>query len=96
MENQSITTIPTATTQQQRIIKKLIKELGAVIMNAINDPNVTDINANPDGNVWVERLDTSEIIKIGTLSHQARESIIKTVATSLDEVAHTTSSTIGG
>jgi type IV secretion system protein VirB11 len=91
-----ITAIPTASTQQQRIIKKLKRELGPVIMASLNDPNVTDINANPDGSVWVERLDIPDIIKITTLTHQARESIIKTVATSLNEVANKESSTIGG
>lgn len=96
MGAQGITAIPTAGTQQQRIIKKLERELGTAVIKALNDPNVTDINVNPDGNVWIERLDTPEIIKIATLSHQARESIIKIVATSLDEVANKESSTIGG
>ncbi|MBU1386957.1 MAG: Flp pilus assembly complex ATPase component TadA [Proteobacteria bacterium] len=91
-----ITPFPTANTQQQRIIKKLEKELGPTIMSALNDPNVTDINVNPDGNVWIERLDISDITKIAVLTPQARESIIKTVATSLNEVANKNSSTIGG
>ena len=56
MNETLITAIPTASTQQQRIIKKLKRELGPVIMASLNDPNVTDINANPDGSVWVERL----------------------------------------
>lgn len=96
MKDALIKTIPTASTQQQRIIKKLERELGAIIIKALNDPNVTDINVNPDGNVWIERLDTPEIKKITNLTHQARESIIKTVATSLDDVANKESSTIGG
>lgn len=91
-----IKTIPTANTQQQRIVKKIERELGQTILKALNDPKVTDINANPDGTVWIERLDTPKITKIATLSHQARESIIKTVATSLNEVANKESSTIGG
>ncbi len=96
MGSKDVKTLPTASTQQQRIIKKLQRELGSVIMDALNDPFVTDINVNPDGNVWVEKLDTPDITKIATLTHQARESIIKTVATSLDEVANKESSTIGG
>lgn len=96
METQSITKIPTANTRQQKIINKLKKELGSKIIDALSDSNVTDINANPDGSVFVERLDTHEIKQITTLSHLARESIIKTVATSLDQVANKESSTIGG
>ena len=96
MIHASITKIPTANSQQERIIKKIQRELGPIIMKALNDPNVTDINVNPDGNVWVERLDTSEIIQIATLTYHARESIIKTIATSLNEVANKESSTIGG
>jgi type IV secretion system protein TrbB len=96
LNNASITKIPTANSQQERIIKKIQRELGPIIMKALNDPNVTDINVNPDGNVWVERLDTSEIIQIATLTYHARESIIKTIATSLNEVANKESSTIGG
>ncbi|MBU1389348.1 MAG: Flp pilus assembly complex ATPase component TadA [Proteobacteria bacterium] len=96
MENDKIKNIPTAKTQQQRIITKLQKELGSIIMEALYNPNVTDINVNPDGNVWVERLDTPDIVNITNLSPQARESIIKTVATSLDDVANKEFSTIGG
>ncbi len=96
MNHASITKIPTANSQQERIIKKIQRELGSIIMKALNDPNVTDINVNPDGNVWIEQLDTSEIIQIATLTYHARESIIKTVATSLNEVANKEFSTIGG
>lgn len=96
VENQNIASLPTARTQQQRIIKKLEKELGPVILDALNDPNVTDINANPDGKVFVERLDTSDITQIATLTTLARESIIKIVATSLDQIANKESATIGG
>jgi type IV secretion system protein VirB11 len=92
----SITPIPTASTQQHRVVEKLKKELGSHIMAALNDINVTDINVNPDGKVFVERLDTQEIKQIATLSNLARESIIKTVATSLDQVANTDCPTIGG
>ncbi len=91
-----VKTFPAARSRKQRIVKKLTIELGQDIATALADPNVTDINANPDGKVFVERLDTPEINQITTLSHQARESIIKTVATSLDQVANKENSTIGG
>ena len=96
MNDTSIATIPTASTQQDRIIKKIEQELGPIILKALYDPNVTDINVNPDGNVWIERLDTPEIKHIATLSHQSRESIIKIVATSLDQIVNKELSTIGG
>lgn len=88
--------IPTSNTQQDRIILNLKKELGPEIIEALDNPMVTDINVNPDGHVWVERLDTPEIKKIATLSFLSRESIIKLVATSLDKTANRESSTIGG
>ena len=96
MNDISIATIPTASTQQQRIIKKLEQELGPTILKALYDSDVTDINVNPDGNVWTERLDTPEITKITTLSPQSRESIIKIVATSLDQIVNKETATIGG
>ena len=92
----AITEIPTASTRQQKIVAKLKKEFGPVILNALNDPMVTDLHANPDGRVFVDRLDTSETKLIAEISSFARESIIKTVATSLDQVANKENPEIGG
>ncbi len=96
MSKQAPTPLPTAKTREDKILSKLKKELGSDILKALDNPFVTDINVNPDGRVFVERLDTPEIRQITTLSHLARESIIKTVATSLDQVANKENSTIGG
>ena len=40
--------------QQQRLHEKLRRELGSVVLAALEDPDITEVMLNPDGCLWVE------------------------------------------
>jgi P-type conjugative transfer ATPase TrbB len=58
---------------------KLERDMGTVILAALNDPKTVEVMCNPDGRLWQERL--GEPMRcIGTLRPAQAEAIIKTVA----------------
>jgi P-type conjugative transfer ATPase TrbB len=64
---------------KERAKKKLERDMGPLLMAALNDPKTIEIMLNADGNLWQERL--GEGMKcIGTLRPAQGEAIIKTVA----------------
>jgi type IV secretion system protein VirB11 len=64
---------------KERAKKKLERDMGPLLMAALNDPKTVEIMLNADGNLWQERL--GEGMKcIGTLRPAQGEAIIKTVA----------------
>ena len=64
---------------KERAKAKLARDMGPLILDALNDPKTVEIMLNADGRLWQERL--SERMKcIGTLSTSRGEAIIKTVA----------------
>lgn len=66
-------------TLKDRAKKKLARDLGPVLMDALADPKTVEIMLNADGKLWQERL--GEKMKcIGTISFARAEAIIKTVA----------------
>jgi type IV secretion system protein VirB11 len=70
---------PEGNTLKDRAKKKLARDLGPVLMDALADPKTVEIMANADGKLWQERL--GEGMKcIGTISAARAEAIIKTVA----------------
>jgi len=64
---------------KERAKKKLERDMGPMLMVALNDPKTVEIMLNADGRVWQERL--GEHMKcIGSLRVAQSEAIIKTVA----------------
>jgi P-type conjugative transfer ATPase TrbB len=63
----------------ERAKQKLERDMGPLLMDALNDPRTVELMLNADGRVWQERL--GESMKcIGTLRSAQGESIIRTVA----------------
>ncbi|WP_017166907.1 P-type conjugative transfer ATPase TrbB [Xanthomonas phaseoli] len=62
-----------------RAIEKLRRDLGPVVMGALNDPKTVDVLLNPDGTLWQERLG-ERMRQIGTMTPQRADAVVKTVA----------------
>lgn len=62
-----------------RAIEKLRRDLGPVVMGALNDPKTVEVLLNPDGTLWQERLG-ERMCQIGTMTPQRAEAVVKTVA----------------
>jgi type IV secretion system protein VirB11 len=69
--------------RDERLQRKLIRELGPTVMEALSDSTVVEICCNPDGALWIERLG-QPMACAGTMSAVAAESLISTVATCLN------------
>lgn len=66
-------------TVKERAKIKLERDMGTLLMNALNNPKTVEIMLNEDGKIWHELL--GEPMKnIGTVSSAQAEAIIKTVA----------------
>lgn len=64
---------------KDRAKEKLKRDLGELIVGALNDPKTVEIMLNADGRLWQERL--GETMRcIGSITEARAESIIKTVA----------------
>lgn len=64
---------------KDRAKKKLERDMGPLLMTALNDPRTVELMLNADGKLWQERL--GEAMQcIGTLRPAQAEAIIKTVA----------------
>lgn len=64
---------------KDRAIKKLERDMGLLVLNALNDPRTVEIMLNADGNLWQERL--GETMRcIGSMRATQAEAMIKTVA----------------
>ncbi|MCV4039517.1 P-type conjugative transfer ATPase TrbB [Pseudomonas aeruginosa] len=64
---------------KERQRKKLERDSGALIVDALNDPKTVELMCNGDGKLWLERLG-EPMRQIGQLKPAQAESIIKTVA----------------
>lgn len=64
---------------KERARKKLQRDAGSLIVDALNDPKTVELMCNGDGKLWVERLG-EPMRQIGQLKPAQAESIIKTVA----------------
>ena len=69
--------------QKSRINKKLRAEFGPIVTHALSDPEVIEIMLNSDGILWIERLGEG-MKKSGQLSHSAAQSLMSTIASSLN------------
>ena len=66
-------------TLKERAKRKLERDMGPLLMAALNDPKTVDILLNADGKLWQERLG-EKMTCIGTLRVAQLEAIIKTIA----------------
>ena len=66
-------------TIKERAKTKLVRDLGPLIIDALNDPKTVEIMLNADGKLWQEKLG-DKMRCIGTLSASRGEAIIKTIA----------------
>jgi type IV secretion system protein TrbB len=62
-----------------RVRNKLARDMGPLLINALNDPKTVEIMVNADGRIWHEKLGGS-MTCIGDLRPAQAEAIIKTVA----------------
>jgi P-type conjugative transfer ATPase TrbB len=66
-------------TLKERAKKKLERDLGPLLMDALADPRTVEIMLNADGKLWQERLG-ERMSCIGSVPFARAEAIIKTVA----------------
>lgn len=71
-----------ASSSRHRLVRKLRDALGFAICQALEDPNVVEVMANPDGRLFVERLGQG-MEMLAALQPGAAEIIIGTVAHAL-------------
>jgi type IV secretion system protein VirB11 len=64
---------------KDRAKKKLVRDLGPLIADALADPKTVEIMLNADGKLWQERLG-EKMRCIGSIPNARAEAIIKTVA----------------
>lgn len=68
-----------STSVKSRARKKLERDMGSLLLGALNDPKTVEIMLNSDGKLWQERLG-EKMKHIGMLRMGQAEAIIKTVA----------------
>jgi len=66
-------------TLKDRARRKLDRDMGPLLISALNDPQTVEIMVNADGRVWQEKLGET-MACIGDLRSAQAEAIIKTVA----------------
>lgn len=69
--------------QRLRLLAKLRRELGDIVLAALEDPNVIEIMLNPDGNLWLDKFG-SGMAQVGTLAQPQAESLLATIAAMLE------------
>ena len=62
-----------------RVLEKLRRELGPLLLAELNNPKTEDILLNPDGAVWVKRI-REGFTRIGTLNSAVADAVIGTIA----------------
>lgn len=64
---------------RERAKRKLERDMGPLLLDALHDPRTVDIMLNPDGKLWQERLG-EPMTCIGSLRPAQSQAIIETVA----------------
>ena len=72
--------------QRARLIEKLKRELGPVVLAALADPKVVEVMLNPDGTLWLDVAGEGMRDTGATLSAQSAMSAMATIASMLDTV----------
>lgn len=65
--------------QRPRMLEKLKRELGPAVLEALETEDVTEIMANPDGGLWIERLERG-MERAGDFSAGRAAALIGTLA----------------
>lgn len=66
-----------------RLLTSLEHNCGALIMDALRDPEIIEIMLNPDGKLWTERYGSAQTC-IGEISEEQAELILSFVASALN------------
>lgn len=66
-------------TVKDRAKTKLIRDMGPLLVDALNDPGTIELMLNTDGKLWQEKIG-QPMIHIGDITPTRAESIIKTIA----------------
>jgi type IV secretion system protein VirB11 len=69
---------------RERQFESLYHALGSQIAEAIANPEVVEVMANPDGSLWVDRMGTRRQ-KLGAISPSAAETVIRLLASHMGE-----------
>ena len=82
----AVTSLPAATSPRVEIERRLVaamrQQLGCVVCDRLDDPEVIEVMLNSDGTLWEDRLGRG-MCQIGTMHATAAESFISTVASTL-------------
>jgi P-type conjugative transfer ATPase TrbB len=70
---------------KQRALRKLERDIGPSVIDALHDPKTVELMCNQDGKLWVEKLG-QPMREMGSLRPAQVESIIRTVAGFHDKV----------
>lgn len=68
------------TTLKPLLVQGLRTHLGETILNALDDPNVVEVMANPDGSIWIDQIRGGRINTGATLAPKAADSILRLIA----------------
>lgn len=82
--------------QAARLHEKLRRELGSIVLAALDDPDVTEVIANPDGALWLESRSRGMYDTGARMGPMQIENLIGTVAAMLGTVVHTTAPIVEG
>jgi type IV secretion system protein VirB11 len=76
----------TDTSTQTRQLTALRRVLGRTVLDALDDPTVFEVFANPDGGVWVDRVGEG-MTQTGVIKPEDAEAVIRLVAHHMGETA---------
>jgi Flp pilus assembly CpaF family ATPase len=68
------------TKTQQRMLSMLKADMGAEMWEALHDPGVTEVSANSDGTVWVDRIGQGRVLAMESVAPERIYSILTIVA----------------
>ena len=74
--------------REERLRRKLHRELGPAVLEALGDEKTIEVMVNPDGRVWWDRLGDGQSLLPDEFSAERAESLVGTVAALLDTVAN--------
>ncbi len=79
-------TTPWTPEQAHRHRAALLRDLGATVVDALADPDVTEVLLNPDGQLWLDTASRGLVPAGATMAPEQAESLLSTVAGLLGRV----------
>ena len=83
------------TNAKERLLKSIESNLGPEVIAALGDESVIEIMLNPDGTLWIERLNEGMAL-VGNISHEKAEIAIRFIASILKVEISTLRPTVKG